>query len=247
MTKFLKHFQKIILDLLFPIECLGCGREGFWLCQDCSRRLRFGGGNDTNRTTTAGRAKGLKTPALDGVFVAGDYDDALLADMIKKFKYHFLTALGKPLADFLSLYWSGQLALLDLQNSGSISGGQSKNPIAIKDIPLIIPVPLSRKRRRWRGFNQAEILAREFAAGFSYPLSYGLKRIKHRRAQASLSEAERLKNLSGVFAYSGPNLDGRTIILIDDVVTTGATLNEAALTLRAQGAEKIYGLVLAKG
>ncbi|MFA6194820.1 MAG: ComF family protein [Patescibacteria group bacterium] len=248
-SKILTQFKKFALNLLFPIECLGCGREGLWLCQDCLRRLRFG----TDKKTDGNEKKynNLKTPALDKIYIAGDYDDTLLADMIKKFKYHFVSSLGKPLANFLSLYWSGQLALTDLHNhydhNDVQTSGLTEDPGDNKDIPLIIPIPLSKKRRRWRGFNQAELLAHEFAANFSYPVSDGLKRIKHGRAQASLNETERLNNLFGAFVYRGPSLNGRTIILIDDVATTGATLNEAALALRAKGAKIIYGLVLAKG
>ena len=215
------------MNLLFPIECLGCGHEGDWLCPNCLRQLKFGGED---------RGRGLQTPALDQVFIAGDYEDVLLADSIKKFKYHFLTALGKPLADFLCVYWQGRIALSNLNGKFIIAAR-----------PLVIPIPLSTQRLRWRGFNQAEILARNFAANFSYPLSDGLKRIRHRRPQASLSEERRLKNLSGAFAYEGESVSERTIILIDDVATTGATLNEAALALRAAGAVRIYGLVLAKG
>lgn len=231
MPKILTRLKAFILNLLFPIECLGCGREGNWLCPNCFRRLKFG----REKVYAREKNNNLKAPALDQLFIAGDYDDALLADLIKKFKYHFITALGKPLADFLTLYWSGQLALSEFYKK------------IIPDNPLIIPLPLSRKRRRWRGFNQSEILAREFAANFGYSLSGGLKRIKHRPAQASLNEAKRLKNIAGVFAYAGEDLKGRTVILIDDVVTTGATLNEASLVLRAQGAARVYGLVLAKG
>jgi len=248
MLKPLSRLKAFILDLLFPLECLGCGREKAWLCPACFRRLKFGHEKIIDRE----KNNNLKAPALNKIFIAGDYDDALLADLIKKFKYHFLTALGKPLADFLTIYWSGQLTLLNLDNLPAADEAMfpSRSRI-IPDNVLIIPIPLSKKRRRWRGFNQAEILARGFAAHFGYELSDRLKRIKHRPAQASLNERERLKNISGVFAYdnSSPAADisGRTIILVDDVVTTGATLNEAALALRAQGATKVYGLVLAKG
>lgn len=248
MLKPLVRLKTFVLDLLFPLECLGCKQEGAWLCSDCSRRLKFSGGE---------KIYNLKAPALNKIFIAGDYDDALLADMIKKFKYHFLAALGKPLADFLALYWSGQLVLSRLGKPTALptnSMAIPNNSIIIPDdsivIPsdsIVIPVPLSKKRERWRGFNQAEILAREFAANFSYPLSNELKRIKHRRAQTSLNEAERLENVKGAFAYTGGDLTGRTVILIDDVVTTGATLNEATLALRVRGAARVYGLVLAKG
>lgn len=228
-----RRLKAFILNLLFPLECLGCGNEGTWLCPACFRRLKFSPNKKNSR---------LKTAALDRIFIAGDYDDALLADLIKKFKYHFITAIGKPLADFLILYWSGQIALATLNDSHAASDSQ----IAAADF-IVIPIPLSIRRLRWRGFNQAEILARKFAANFSYPLSLGLTRQKHRAAQASLDENRRLKNISGVFSYTGQSLAGRNILLIDDVATTGATLNEAALILRAQGAKKICGLVLAKG
>lgn len=111
----------------------------------------------------------------------------------------------------------------------------------------LIPIPLSKKRLRWRGFNQAELLARELAAAFAYPLNQDLKRIKHAWPQADLNGAERLNNIADSFAWTGTSLGGRTIILIDDVATTGATLNEAARILKTAGAGAIYGLVLAKG
>jgi len=213
--------KSFLLNLFFPIHCLGCGREGFWLCERCLNDLRPQDEQKIQR-----QKNNLVIPYLDGVFIAGDYDDPLLATAIKKFKYNFIAELGKILGRFLTLYWSGQ------KNFGK---------------PLAVPIPLSKKRWRWRGFNQAEILAREFSANFNYDLSLELKRVKHQKPQAELSEAERLNNIQGVFAWTGADLSGRVIILIDDVVTTGATLNEAARILKAAGADKIYGLVLAKG
>ena len=65
--------------------------------------------------------------------------------------------------------------------------------------------------------------------------------------QATLNESERQKNIKSAFTWTGKSLNGRTIILIDDVITTGATLNEAALVLKMAGAHKVYALVLAKG
>jgi ComF family protein len=112
---------------------------------------------------------------------------------------------------------------------------------------LLIPIPLSKKRLLWRGFNQSEILARELVTAFNYSISHDLKRNKYSRPQAELSEQERLNNIKDSFFWAGTALEGKTIILIDDVITTGATLNEAALTLKKYGAGKIYGLVLAKG
>jgi ComF family protein len=218
--------KSFLLNLLFPINCLGCGQEGDWLCSACFKKITFGQRQKMN----------LKTPDLDQVFIAGDYNDPLLAGLIKKFKYNFISALGPILARWLIMFWSGQIV-------SQAFGG---------DNFLVIPIPLARKRARWRGFNQAEIIAREFSAAFGYPLNCrDLKRSGRRRPQASLGEKERLNNIKGVFSWHGKPLgedsSGTTIILIDDLITTGATLNEAARTLKAAGAKQIYGLILAKG
>ena len=171
-------------------------------------------------------------PGLDKIIMAGDYDDPLLAEAIKRFKYDLIIDLGPILGRFLTLFWQGQTALPG--TPGLIS-------------PLIIPLPLSKKRFRFRGFNQAEILARELSAALGYPLNRDLERIKHQPPQAGLDADERHKNIRGAFAWKGADLQGRDIILLDDVMTTGATLSEAALILKTAGAGRIYGLVLAKG
>ena len=214
--------KSFLLDLLFPIECVGCGRESSWLCPACFKKLRFGNEN---------KATNLHLPFLTKIFIAGDYDDPLLAGMIKKFKYDFITALAEPLGRFLILFWQGQSGLID-------------PPLA--DI-FLVPVPLTKKRLRWRGFNQAEILAKILGDAFSYPLNLRLERKKSFRPQAGLSESERAENIKDSFVWTGADLTGQTMILIDDVVTTGATLNEAAQILKAAGAARVYALVLAKG
>jgi ComF family protein len=219
----MKKLKNLLLDILFPVECLGCRQPGFLLCERCFRTLEFNGPE---------KSFALSLSALDKIFIAGDYDQALLARLIKKFKYDFLSGLGAVLARWLIFFWSGQSALF---------------PIGTPEQILVIPIPLSKKRLRWRGFNQAEILARPLCDAFGYCLSLDLKRTEHIKPQAELSGKERLANIRGAFRWTGPSLAGRTIILIDDVVTTGATLGEAAGVLRRAGAERIYGLVLAKG
>lgn len=223
---------QFLIDLLFPLECLGCRREGFWLCETCFRQLKLADQEKNNN---------LIIPDLTKIFIAGDYEDVLLRAAIKKFKYNFISGLGEPLARFLNLFWSG--VILTRPDLAPLI-----EPRAIETTsPLLIPIPLSKKRLRWRGFNQAEILTRALNQYFSYPLNLQLKREYHSKPQATLNENERLKNLLGAFTWTGKNLNDRIIILIDDVVTTGTTLNEAAKILKAAGAGKIYGLVLAKG
>ncbi|MFA6995604.1 MAG: ComF family protein [Patescibacteria group bacterium] len=223
--------KSFLLDLIFPIECLGCRQEGSWLCAACFKKLKF---NDSYKKYN------LVIPDLNEVFIVGNYDDPLLATTIKKFKYDFILALGPILARFLIMFWQG---IISTQSTLLFHKNKSGEEL----VPLLIPIPLSKKRERWRGFNQTEILAREFSAAFGYPLNLQLKRLKHRSPQAKLNENERSQNIQEVFVWTGEDLINQIIILIDDVVTTGATLNEAARTLRAAGATKVYGLVLAKG
>ncbi|HEY4495835.1 MAG TPA: hypothetical protein VJC04_00550, partial [Candidatus Paceibacterota bacterium] len=119
--------------------------------------------------------------------------------------------------------------------------------------PLIIPVPLSSKRRRERGFNQCEILLDELTkldTGNIFEINKNLLiKIKDTSSQTKTdSRASRLKNLRGAFAVSedsGAGAAGRNIIVIDDVTTTGATLSEAIKTLRRDGARKVLGIALA--
>lgn len=221
--------QKFWLDLLFPVCCLACRREaGSYLCSACRPLLKF----DSPEFS-------LTLKNIEAVFVAGNYDNPLLADLIKKFKFNSITEIGKILSDFLILFWQGQASLLKrpetLNNSNRLNA------------PLVIPIPLSQKRRRMRGFNQAELIAREFALAFNYELSLDLKKIKNTKAQARLNEKARQKNLTKAFSWTGKNLAGREIILIDDVITTGVTIDTAAAELKQAGAHKVIALGLAKG
>lgn len=220
----LKNF---LLSLLFPIYCLGCGREGFWICADCFEKLK------TENDHSEKKKYNLIIPDLKNVFIAGDYDDSpLLAKAIKKFKYSFISSLGEELAKFINKFWKEEIL--------------AKDKFLINN-PLVIPIPLSKRRQRWRGFNQSEILAREFSRRFKYDLELCLKRIKHHKPQAELKEAKRLINVKDIFLWAGSDIGGRDVILIDDIITTGATLNEAALILKKAGAKNVYGLTLAKG
>jgi len=238
MPKLLKKFSKFILDLVFPIECLDCGQEGDYLCEDCYRKLKFNEAKSLNFSEA-----NLKISQIDSIFIAGDYEDPLLKKLIIKYKYNFISPLGHTLANFLIDFWK-------LQNE-EVETADFKISKPTKDY-LVIPIPLSKKRLRWRGFNQAEIIARHFSEYFNYELNLDLKRIKYQRPQAELSETERLENIKSSFAWTSEKLTKedlatKTIILIDDVLTTGATLNEAARVLKEAGAAEIYALVLAKG
>jgi len=250
-----------IVDLLFPIECLGCGKYGRWVCIKCLAKIKF----------TAGQScPACKAPAeygefcptcrknffLDGIMVAGDYRNPLLAKLIKQMKYHFTREIAELLGDFLVLF------LRDLANRKSLSNAdifigsiwrrleEIKNapPVLNRGATVIIPVPLHKKRLRWRGYNQAEELGKRIACRLGYEMRTNeIARKKYRTPQAKLSHEDRLHNIAGCFRYSGAGLNGLNAILIDDVATTASTLNECAKILKQNGANQVWGLVAAKG
>lgn len=110
----------------------------------------------------------------------------------------------------------------------------------------LVPVPLHQKRLKERGFNQAELLAREVARVTGFPLIAGpLVRLRATKQQALLDVAERIENVADAFAWKGPAPPAR-VVLVDDVLTTGATVNACAAALRAGGAREVYALALAR-
>ncbi len=112
------------------------------------------------------------------------------------------------------------------------------------DSALLVPVPLHPDRQRKRGYNQSALLARLAATATGIPYREGLRRVRATPTQTGLRRAERFKNVAGAFAWSGPNLSAKTIVLIDDVITTGATLEAAGLACRDAGAAEVWGVAL---
>lgn len=225
MLKLFSQIKRFVLDLLLPIECLNCSQPGEYFCTSCQKKLKINTETESDKLSTD-----LICSSLEKVFIAGNYEDPLLKNLIINYKYHFLSPLSLPLGKFLVEFWK-QFNALPYFNSST----------------LIIPIPLSKKRYRWRGFNQAELLANLLAEELNCLSCLNLKRKKHRQPQVELNEKKRLENVRQIFSWQGPNLSGKTIVLIDDVTTTGATLEAAAEALEKAGPQKIYGLVLAKG
>lgn len=118
---------------------------------------------------------------------------------------------------------------------------------ALDAADLVLPVPLSNQRLRERGFNQSLLLARQLAPGKTHPAL--LLRLHHTTEQSTLPRAQRLRNLRGAFAVEPlrvAELRDQRVVLIDDVMTTGATLHTAALALRQAGARHVTGMVVAR-
>ena len=250
------------LDLIFPIECLGCARVGYWLCGDCFKEVKFKPKQYCLHCKKENDFGQFCPPcriiySLNGVWIAALYDELLISRAIKSLKYHFISGIADNLGKLLILFVDKMLAQAKIVRPGLAQGlerrvfEQAKNmPLGILNFNdnLVISVPLSKKRLRWRGFNQAELIARIVAQNYGLALdAVNLIRIKHKKPQAKLDEIHRLENIKDCFGWQGGNLNKKNIILIDDVVTTGATLNECAKVLKANGAGEVWGLVVAKG
>jgi ComF family protein len=212
-----------ILNLLFPEKCAGCGKNNETLCREC----------------------GLKLPRLEQnehgetyLIAAVDYKNKIIKKIIWRLKYKKSKQAGKALAQLLyerSLEEISELA--NFSNLGSC---------------LFIPIPLSRERLKERGFNQSELVAGYFLEKLNANLIVStdiLYKIKETPTQVSIKNRPlRLANLKGAFAVKNPDkAAGKTVFLIDDVSTTGATLYEASEALKKAGAKKIISLVIAKG
>jgi len=111
------------------------------------------------------------------------------------------------------------------------------------DVDLFLAVPLHRSRERARGFNQSALLLRQTGWG---PVGKGLVRVRRTDQQVGQRLGERRQNVAGAFAYGGPRLDGLTVALVDDVVTTGATMVECARVLKDAGARRVWALAFAR-
>ncbi|MDP2708488.1 MAG: double zinc ribbon domain-containing protein [bacterium] len=257
-----EKIQSFFLDLIFPIECLGCGRDGEWLCPECVRAVKLKSGQYCLHCKQENDYGGFCAAcgiiySLNGVWIAALYDDLLISRAIKSLKYYFISGAAAGLSRIMILFIDNLLGQAKIIKYGLADGLERRRFEQAKNLPaailnfnenLIMPVPLSKKRRRWRGFNQAELLAGALAKNYGLALDCkNLIRIKHKKPQAKLNEIQRLANIKDCFAWQGGNLNNKNIVLVDDVVTTGATLNECAKVLKAAGAGEVWALVAAKG
>ncbi|MFH1522379.1 MAG: double zinc ribbon domain-containing protein [Patescibacteria group bacterium] len=261
INKFVAHARNLALSLIFPIECLGCKKEDVWLCKSCFRKLEFKNEQYCllcKKVNKFGEfcSKCQEQYSLNGVWIAGDYENKIIAELIKNLKYRFAKNIAQTLGNFLSLFLRNLINITKIESSDLNAGVNwrkfeniTKSPQALIDFKnvLLIPVPLHKKRERWRGFNQSLVIAYEIAKIFNLIISNQLIREKHKKPQAKLGESDRKINIKGCYTWQGEKLQGENIILIDDVTTTGSTLNECAYILKQAGAGEIWGLVVAKG
>ena len=236
--RYIKSAKNLILQALFPPVCFGCRTEepvtGGFLCGKCSGNIKinpaFFCAICKNRLPTPRKVCHKSSPLIAGA--PEIYGREPVTELIKLLKYKKLAPLAEPLGDLMSEF---------LHASG----------LAYSDY-LLVPIPLSAKRLRERGFNQAELLALRLKTNLNISeeryLPRVLRRVTHTKPQAKLaSRKEREANVRNCFAIRSPEqIAGQNIILIDDVFTTGSTAKEAALVLKRAGARKIIALAVAR-
>ncbi|PIZ01203.1 hypothetical protein COY61_00380 [bacterium (Candidatus Gribaldobacteria) CG_4_10_14_0_8_um_filter_33_9] len=232
--------KKFLLDIFFPQFCLGCGKEGEIICLDCFFLIEileyfFCVFCKKSQKVLKKRTCSLhRKNALNGLFSATSYETPLVQTLIKNFKYEpFLKTLTEPLSSLI-------IAHFLLSESWKVFYPLEKS--------LLVPIPLVGFRKRWRGFNQAEEIAKILSIFFRTRLeNNNLVKIKSTLSQAELMGEERKKNIKNAFKVKTPEIfKGKKIFIIDDVFTTGATLEEAAKVLKHAGAKQVWGIVIAR-
>lgn len=219
-----------LVDWLLPPRCGGCGGLGSWLCAPCRRRIRALEEPLCPRCgrelafTGAGCPCARRLRHLARLRSAAAYEGPLAA-AVHRFKYRGWRALGPSLARLLT----ARLVVDGLPGA------------------FVVAVPLHAARRRSRGYNQSELLASEVrrALGLATPAGR-LVRVRDTRPQVGLDRLRRRENVAGAFRWEGPEGRGEPVLLVDDVVTTGATLEACAAALAAAGFGRVSGITLAR-
>ncbi len=238
------NFLNFIADTLFPKNCLNCYKEGFWICPDCLLKIK-----KIDSFSCPVCQKRLPAPLDDGHLAAAEgkicqecraktklsrffgafsYEDPLIKTAIHKLKYGFIKDLASPLS----------LPIINFLKQFNFDSDF-----------LIVPVPLYRTRERWRGFNQSTELAKEISKTLKISLiSNNLVKIKNTQPQVEINDfQERKENIQGAFRVKNPEkFSGKKVILVDDVYTTGSTMEEFAKALKRAGVKEIWGMVIAK-
>jgi len=219
------------LDLFFPKFCVGCKKEGSWLCKSCQKNIIAVVSQvcpQCGRLNLQGKycSRCQKGKFLKGIIAALYYEEGPTKEIIHNLKYNSVIELAPVL--------------------GKAMAKTLKDNILGENI-FITWAPLHPRRLAQRGFNQSELLAKTIAKESKLPMANLLLKKKNTKRQVELKGDRRRKNLAGVFTFKKCDIRGKTIVIIDDVTTTGATLNECAKVLKEKGAKEIWGLVVARG
>jgi len=217
------------LDLIFPPLCAGCEKFGFRWCEDCQKKVKILSGTLCEVCGLPQNAAGVcdacraDRPHFRALRAWSVFEDPVRS-VLHKLKYRRDISLGDSLAAQMVFF------VQDLN----------------WPVDLIIPIPLGRQRQKERGYNQVGMIARPLAMALDLEyIPRGLTRHKETRSQVGLSQRERRENVHGAFtAASG--VRNRTVLMMDDVSTTGSTLSAGAEALFLSGARDVYALTVAR-
>jgi len=224
-----------VLDALYPPRCAACAQVGYehW-CEDCLSRVSYIAPPVCAKCGTPIDPEGFCPscpvhPLLpEAVRAAAQYAGAV-KEAIHRLKYAAKPAVAPALAQLLSQAWHSALS----------------EPL--RTAQGVIPIPIHRERERERGFNQSVLLARHFCHAVGLPLwDNVLVRAVYRQPQVGLNAAQRAQNVKDAFrVVSAEQVTGKCVLLLDDVWTTGSTLNEATMALLQAGAAHVFALTVA--
>lgn len=220
-----------LLDLIFPKRCVSCLQFGAYICSRCFSQIEYIRGPVCpvcqRQAVGGGTHPGCRNRyRLDGLVVMCRYRGPIRKAIVQV-KYKWVYDLERIFADLIA----DNLWRFDLP----------KNLV-------LVSVPLHSKRKKWRGFNQAETLARLLAKSLGMPFADILIRVIDTKTQVGLKRDERRKNVVGAFSIKeGTKVRGKTILLVDDVYTSGATMGECCRVLKKAGAKEVWGMAVALG
>lgn len=235
-----QHWSRYVPTWLLPAPCLSCGRSidpstsPLGLCPDCGSRLAEPSASSCPRCGRllpaarlppdflCGRCR-TRPPGFERLYAAWHYQPPI-DQVIRALKFGRLEYLGRALGEALASRFATSLPALD----------------------LVVPVPLHWRRRLVRGFNQAAVIAVPLSRKLDIPSRSLLRRTRATRAQSRLPRARRLANMRHAFRPRGRSPSGLRILLVDDVTTTGATLDSAARALLKSGAKQVLAMVVAR-
>lgn len=220
-----------VLDIFVPPRCVVCKKVGTWLCDDCAQAIppfygplcpHCGRPESSQKVCRVCQKTPLNVAPIRSAFL---FKDAI-REVIHAFKYRGARNILLPLTKRMTEVWQYHKMESD----------------------LLIPVPLHANREAKRGYNQSALIATALGRQIGVPVAEDvLTRVRNTLSQTTLNQEERKKNVSDAFAYSTcARLDGKCVTLIDDVATTGATLEACAVVLVSNGAKSVNAFTLAR-
>ena len=217
--------MRLLWDLLYPRRCAACRRRGEWLCADCLLRCTVHGEGCCHRCGSRLRGSGCATCAryirnLDELHAAYEYSGPV-RELVHRFKYNNISGAAEWIASRMPVDW--------------LAGGA-----------VLVPVPLHPARRRRRGYNQAELVAQALARRLGLPLCDCLVRRGSAAAQVGRARGARLASPPGVITLARGRSAPVRAVLVDDVLTTGATISACARALRAAGSPEVAAVTYAR-